>query len=329
MGRRRPRRPGPRPPPSATTAGAIATTRAEPRTDRSPRRARPGRRWRRHRIGRDRPGPPWSRARAMPPGVHQQQRRRSTRRRRSRRSYVAHRSRTHWPGSAAPRTRSRPRTMPRLVRSWLLLAATAPCRPRSSKTWSGPPTGGAGCATWPCRSWATTPSRSAAAWATTARSWPSTFRRSPSAKPIPTDWPSCTIASTITSGSRVRPLLVPIVEAAEHSAVVSFNVLEHIEDDVGALASFAGLVRPGGAIVVLTPACPFAMSPFDREIGHLRRYSRRSLVAAGRGGRTDRRGGPPCQRPRPAGVDRGHEVPGSAARPPRRRRGSGTPGSSR
>lgn len=79
---------------------------------------------------------------------------------------------------------------------------------------------------------------------------------------------------------RVRPLHVPISERGEHSAVVSFNVLEHIPDDTAALASFAGLVRPGGAVVVLTPAGPFAMSPFDREIGHVRRYSRRSLVAA-------------------------------------------------
>lgn len=78
----------------------------------------------------------------------------------------------------------------------------------------------------------------------------------------------------------VRPLVVPIAERATHSAVVSFNVLEHIEDDVEALSSFAGLVRPGGAVVVLTPACPFAMSPFDREIGHLRRYTRRSLTDA-------------------------------------------------
>lgn len=78
----------------------------------------------------------------------------------------------------------------------------------------------------------------------------------------------------------VRELLAPILETGEHSAVVSFNVLEHISDDVGALASFAGLVRPGGRVVVVTPACQAAMSRFDREVGHVRRYSARSLRAS-------------------------------------------------
>lgn len=79
----------------------------------------------------------------------------------------------------------------------------------------------------------------------------------------------------------VRELLAPITETGQHSAVVSFNVLEHIADDVGALASFGGLVRPGGHVVVLTPACPAAMSRFDRDVGHVRRYTARSLSAAG------------------------------------------------
>jgi hypothetical protein len=44
---------------------------------------------------------------------------------------------------------------------------------------------------------------------------------------------------------RVRELAVPIEETAEHSAVVAYNVLEHIPDDVAALRAFAGLLRPG------------------------------------------------------------------------------------
>ena len=65
-----------------------------------------------------------------------------------------------------------------------------------------------------------------------------------------------------------------------HSSVVAFNVLEHIADDAGALRGMAGLVRRGGAVVVFVPAVPAAMSRFDRRIGHLRRYTRRSLSAA-------------------------------------------------
>jgi SAM-dependent methyltransferase len=76
---------------------------------------------------------------------------------------------------------------------------------------------------------------------------------------------------------RVRELAVPIEEEAEHSAVVAYNVLEHIPDDVAALRAFRGLVRDGGAVVLVVPAFGWAMSAFDRAIGHQRRYTRNGL----------------------------------------------------
>lgn len=83
----------------------------------------------------------------------------------------------------------------------------------------------------------------------------------------------------------VRELAVPIREAAEHSAVVAINVLEHIEDDVAALRAFAGLTGEGGRVVLFVPAFMWALGAFDREIGHFRRYTkptlRRTLEAAG------------------------------------------------
>ncbi len=78
----------------------------------------------------------------------------------------------------------------------------------------------------------------------------------------------------------VRELDVTTSPKAEHSAVVAFNVLEHIEDDAGALRSARNLVRPGGAIVMLVPAFEFATSRFDHDIGHHRRYTKRTLGAA-------------------------------------------------
>ena len=60
---------------------------------------------------------------------------------------------------------------------------------------------------------------------------------------------------------------------ADHSAVVALNVLEHVEDDAGALRGAARLVRPGGLIVIFVPAFPFAAGQFDRLIGHHRRYT--------------------------------------------------------
>ena len=80
----------------------------------------------------------------------------------------------------------------------------------------------------------------------------------------------------------MRELLVPITVTGDHSSVVAFNVLEHIPDDVEALRTFAGLVRPGGRIVMLCPAFPIGMSRFDREVGHVRRYTKATIGAAAR-----------------------------------------------
>jgi SAM-dependent methyltransferase len=74
---------------------------------------------------------------------------------------------------------------------------------------------------------------------------------------------------------RVRVARLDLLDApsAEHSAVVALNVLEHVEDDVEGLRAASRLVRPDGAVAVFVPAFPFAMSRFDRAIGHHRRYT--------------------------------------------------------
>ncbi len=66
----------------------------------------------------------------------------------------------------------------------------------------------------------------------------------------------------------------------DYSSVVSFNVMEHIPDDVAALRASRELVRPGGYVLTFAPAFPMAMSDFDRQIGHVRRYTKASIRAA-------------------------------------------------
>jgi SAM-dependent methyltransferase len=78
----------------------------------------------------------------------------------------------------------------------------------------------------------------------------------------------------------VRQLLLPAEERGDHSCLICYNVLEHIDDHVGALQSMARLVRPDGYIVLVCPAFPFAMSPVDVATGHVRRYTRRSMRKA-------------------------------------------------
>jgi SAM-dependent methyltransferase len=61
--------------------------------------------------------------------------------------------------------------------------------------------------------------------------------------------------------------------------VLYIDVLEHIEGDRGELEHAAAHLKPGGHLVVLGPAHPRLFSPFDRAIGHYRRYTRSSLRA--------------------------------------------------
>jgi SAM-dependent methyltransferase len=64
------------------------------------------------------------------------------------------------------------------------------------------------------------------------------------------------------------------------STVVAINVLEHIEDDSGALRSLSRLVEPGGTIVLWVPGYMQLYGDFDRRVGHVRRYTPETLRAA-------------------------------------------------
>lgn len=59
---------------------------------------------------------------------------------------------------------------------------------------------------------------------------------------------------------------------------VCLNVLEHIEDDAGALRGMASILVSGGVIVLLVPAFQALYGPIDKNLGHYRRYNRRSII---------------------------------------------------
>ena len=61
-------------------------------------------------------------------------------------------------------------------------------------------------------------------------------------------------------------------------AVASFNVLEHIEDDVATLRSLRALLAPNGALLLLVPAHQALFGPIDTAFGHYRRYGKRELA---------------------------------------------------
>jgi len=54
--------------------------------------------------------------------------------------------------------------------------------------------------------------------------------------------------------------------------ICAFEVLEHIEDDAGALADWRSRLRPGGQIILSVPAHQGRFGPADVLVGHYRRY---------------------------------------------------------
>ena len=69
-----------------------------------------------------------------------------------------------------------------------------------------------------------------------------------------------------------------IIQPGTLDLVFSSNVLEHIDDDVGAMGEIFHRLRPGGIFAVYVPAFPALYSEHDRRIGHFRRYTRAELA---------------------------------------------------
>jgi len=59
--------------------------------------------------------------------------------------------------------------------------------------------------------------------------------------------------------------------------LILFDVLEHIEDQLGFLTRAGDFVCPGGSIAINVPAGQELFSAFDVQVGHVRRYSLESL----------------------------------------------------
>ncbi|WP_242097865.1 MULTISPECIES: class I SAM-dependent methyltransferase [unclassified Sphingomonas] len=70
------------------------------------------------------------------------------------------------------------------------------------------------------------------------------------------------------------------VERGAYDLVAVLDVVEHIEDDVAALAAMATCLKPGGKILIAVPAHQWMWSAHDVVNHHHRRYSRATLSAA-------------------------------------------------
>ncbi len=72
---------------------------------------------------------------------------------------------------------------------------------------------------------------------------------------------------------------------SDYDAIISVNVLEHIEHHAKELQQYRARLRPGGRLCLFVPAGPSIYAEMDRTFGHFRRYRREELrqllVAAG------------------------------------------------
>lgn len=62
--------------------------------------------------------------------------------------------------------------------------------------------------------------------------------------------------------------------------LMSFEVIEHIEEDVKAMQDWREYLKPDGCMVLSTPAHPSRWNAADVWAGHVRRYTRRDLTKA-------------------------------------------------
>ena len=92
-------------------------------------------------------------------------------------------------------------------------------------------------------------------------------------EPDPTSY--AVAASRITPmGGEVRNAFAADIEPGRtFDLVCAFEVVEHLEDDLGALSSWRELVAPGGAVLVSMPAWQERFNHWDTMVGHYRRYS--------------------------------------------------------
>jgi 2-polyprenyl-3-methyl-5-hydroxy-6-metoxy-1,4-benzoquinol methylase len=59
--------------------------------------------------------------------------------------------------------------------------------------------------------------------------------------------------------------------------IIYIDVLEHIEKDAEEMEKAAAILNTEGHIIVLSPAFQFLYNPFDKAIGHHRRYNKKII----------------------------------------------------
>ncbi|MHB0954797.1 MAG: class I SAM-dependent methyltransferase [Pirellulaceae bacterium] len=73
--------------------------------------------------------------------------------------------------------------------------------------------------------------------------------------------------------------LADVPSTATFDTIIYSDVLEHILDDAAEVRRAIEFLDTGGHLIVIGPAHNFLFTPFDKSIGHFRRYNKRMLTA--------------------------------------------------
>jgi len=63
-----------------------------------------------------------------------------------------------------------------------------------------------------------------------------------------------------------------------YDTVIILNVIEHLQDDAGAMEALFNRLQPGGHLIVMVPAMHFLYGSLDRAFGHYRRYHKSEMI---------------------------------------------------
>jgi SAM-dependent methyltransferase len=65
---------------------------------------------------------------------------------------------------------------------------------------------------------------------------------------------------------------------ATFELVCALDIIEHVEDEDGALSEISRVAKPGGVLLISTPLHPSRWTAFDDFVGHKRRYEPQRLL---------------------------------------------------
>ena len=79
---------------------------------------------------------------------------------------------------------------------------------------------------------------------------------------------NCSVVNGMVSSLEKKPAF---------DTILYIDVLEHTTNDTKEIENANIVLRPGGHVIILSPAFPSLFSPFDKAIGHYTRYTKPSL----------------------------------------------------